>query len=92
MIQTPCRQSPQRNDRQPAPVVTKTVARSYTTSRGTIERWIEVAQTAHNQAILLSRQFEAGDASAAPRAHALYDEALAIRRRHERWAASHGVV
>jgi hypothetical protein len=36
MIQTPCRHSPQRNNRQPEPVVTKTVARSYTTSWDTI--------------------------------------------------------
>ncbi|WP_158599816.1 CHAT domain-containing protein [Azospirillum cavernae] len=49
------------------------------------ERWVEVAATAQNQAILLRSQFKAGDEAAAGRAHALYDEALAIRRRDERW-------
>ena len=49
------------------------------------ERWIDVATTAQNQAILFAVAFQAGDGAAALPAHALYDEALAIFRRHKRW-------
>jgi len=47
MIQTPCWHSPQRDNRQPVPAVTQTVARSYTTSWDTIRTcWNWVFQNA----------------------------------------------
>jgi len=49
------------------------------------ERWLEVAETAHNKATLLVKLFESGEAIAAVEARALYDEALEIRRSHKRW-------